>query len=163
MLSYIFKATEFHNNICRSDMSYLGYEQANLIYENQQKGIQAPWKHKTKETRFAILMSFELRDHENETREQVTSFSSSTKENQGIRNQTSPQGRRKEEYSQRSSQLEYWVRYLPKLIHPNRVVHLQRKWKLQLGIEKHEGAEKSGTNLYKPTIIMWYNWERVVD
>ncbi|KAG5613715.1 hypothetical protein H5410_013539, partial [Solanum commersonii] len=135
MRCYIFEATEFHNNIYRSDMSYLGYEQANLSYENQQKGIQAPQKHKTKETRFAILMSFELRDHENETREQVTSFS------------------RKEEYSQRFSQLEYWVRYLPELIHPNRVVHLQRKWKLQLGIEKHEGAEKSGTNLYKPTVM----------
>ncbi|KAG5615278.1 hypothetical protein H5410_015102, partial [Solanum commersonii] len=119
MRCYIFEATEFHNNIYRSDMSYLGYEQANLSYENQQKGIQAPQKHKTKETRFAILMSFELRDHENETREQE-----------------------ERRVLTKILTVEYRVRYLPELIHPNR-----------LGIEKHEGAEKSGTNLYKPTVM----------
>ncbi|KAG5591829.1 hypothetical protein H5410_042343 [Solanum commersonii] len=66
-------ATEFHNNIYRSDMSYLGYEQANLSYENQQKGIQAPQKYKTKETSCNIN-ELELRDHENETRRQSPLF-----------------------------------------------------------------------------------------
>ena len=51
-------------------------EQDNLSYKNEQKGIQAPTKHKTKETGFAVLTNVKWRDPVNKMRKQLTSFSS---------------------------------------------------------------------------------------
>lgn len=44
------------------------HEQDYLSYENEQRGIQEPTNHKTKETGFAVLTSVDLRDHQNKMR-----------------------------------------------------------------------------------------------
>uniref|UniRef100_M1DL97 Uncharacterized protein n=1 Tax=Solanum tuberosum TaxID=4113 RepID=M1DL97_SOLTU len=159
MLRYKSKATEFHNYIDRSDWSYVWskrvvHELANLSYESQQKGIHAPAERENQGTRSAILTCIQLRDHDNEAQEQVVSYSSSTKEKQGVINQKPSQGKRKEGYLQRFSKLQYKVLSLPRvlheLIHSNRVVHLQRNWTHQLRLKKRKGAKIKDTNLYKP-------------